>query len=121
MRMLVEEHCWVINKEGVKTVLDVMSLCVMKCSFKWNPDTLQVHCADLYYHSSLLVLQNAIALAAGHSYNIKQLCTVHHVVIGSPSNTDALDIHLVAKRVFVFPDSVCESSAEWWEVVLHGC
>jgi hypothetical protein len=98
-----------------------MGLCVMSSSVKWDPNSFQVHCADLDDHSSLLVLEDTIALAARHAHNIKKFCAVDHMIISSPGNTDTLDVDLVAECVLIFPDGICESCAQWWEVVLHGC
>lgn len=46
-----------------------------------SPDALEVHGADFDDDALLFVLEDPVALPAGHAADVEQLCAVDHVVV----------------------------------------
>jgi hypothetical protein len=85
------------------------------------PDALQMHRPYLNDMPNLLTLQNTISTATGHTGDIQELCSVDHMVIFTPSDTDTSGLNLKAQAAFVFPQGGGNTRlhARWW--ILAGC
>jgi len=102
---VVEERSDVVDKKGIKQLGDLFFVGEFEGTLERNPDTFQMHWANLDHMLLLLALEDAIPSTSGHASNIEELGTIDHMIILSSSNTGAFDINLEAQSSLVLPQS----------------
>ncbi|KAI3481787.1 hypothetical protein L1887_55634 [Cichorium endivia] len=100
---VVEERLNVGLKERVERVGNAVLLGELLGTRKRDPDTFEVHGADLDDDALLLVLEDAVTLAARHAAHVQELGAVDHVVVVPSGHADAASVHLEAERTLVLP------------------
>jgi hypothetical protein len=100
---VVKESTNVVDEEWIEEFGNLLLVGEFKGTFEWNPDAFQMHGPYLHDVFHLLALQDAIATTTSHACYVEKLGTVYHVVILSPSNTSAFNIHLKAQCSLILP------------------
>jgi len=93
---VVKKSADVVDKQRIKKLCDFFLVGEVERPVKRDPDTLQVHRANLDDMSYFFALQDAIATTAGHARHVQQFCAVDHVVIFSAGDANAASFYLEA-------------------------
>lgn len=102
---VVEKRTNVVDKEGIKKFRNLLLVCEVQCTLKWDPHAFQVHWPNFDNVPDFFTLEDAVATPTSHPRYIQKLGAVDHVVIFSASHADASGFHLEAEATFIFPES----------------
>lgn len=117
---MIEQCTDVMNEQRVQLLSNLLLVGKLEGSLKGNPDTLEVHGANLDNVSCLLALKDAISSTSRHAGDIEKLSSIDHVIVLAARNTNALGLHLEAKTAFVFPESGSYTRLHSWRSNLTG-
>lgn len=78
---VVEECAYVVNEEWIQLLCDLLLVCKIESTLIRNPDTLEMHWANLDDVSRLFTLENTISSASGHASNIQEFGSIDEVVV----------------------------------------
>lgn len=101
---VVQERLDVGLKERVECISDAVLLGQLLGTGKRDPNTLEMHGANLDNDALLFIFENTVSLAARHAADVEQLGAVDHVVVVPSSNTDTTGVDLEAERALILPE-----------------
>jgi hypothetical protein len=78
---VVEQGANVVDEEWVEQLSNLLLVGKIKSPVIRNPDTLEMHRANLDHVTNLLTLQDAVSTTSRHPRDVEQLCSVDHVVV----------------------------------------
>jgi hypothetical protein len=112
---MIKQCSNVVDEQRIQLLCNLLLVGKLKSSLKRNPDTLEMHWADLNDVTRLFALQYAVSTASCHSRDVQQLGAVDHVIIFTASNTHALGFDLETETAFVFPQRGGHTGLHsWW-------
>jgi hypothetical protein len=112
---VVKQSTNVVYKQRIELLSDLLLVGKFECPLKGDPDTFEMHWANLHNVPCLFALQNAVSSASCHTGNIQKLCAVDHMVVFATSNANAFGFNLEAKTAFIFPECGCDAGLHsWW-------
>lgn len=100
---VVEEGTDVVYEQRIKKFGNLLLVGKIQSSLKGDPDTLEVHRANLHNMTDLLALENTVTASAGHASDVEELSAVDHGIVFPASNTDASCFNLEAQTAFILP------------------
>lgn len=134
-----EQGANVVYEKRIEQLRDFLFVGKLEGAFKGDPDTLEVHGANLDDMTDFFALEDAVATTTGHASDVEQLGAVDHVVICNEiskgnlrahkkkkKNTiatryaDALGLDLEAQTALVFPQSSRDTRFGAWGSDLAG-
>lgn len=100
---VVQQGADVVYEQRIKKLGDLFLVGEIQGSLEGDPDTLEVHRANLHNVADLLALENTVTASAGHASDVEQLGAVDHGIVFPASNTDASRLDLKAQTALIFP------------------
>jgi hypothetical protein len=100
---MVKQTTDIVHEQGVEQISDLFLVGKLQSALKGDPNSLQVHRANLHNMADLLALEDTVPTTSSHTSHVEQLGTVDHVVVLSAGNTDSLSFYLITQAPFVFP------------------
>jgi hypothetical protein len=80
---VIQERANVMHKERIQRFRDLLLVGKIQRTVEWNPNTLEMHWANLDNVSHLFALENSIPTSTSHSRNVEKLGAIDHMVIYS--------------------------------------
>lgn len=118
---VVQEGTNVVYEQRIKELSDLFLVGEIQGSLEGDPDTLEVHRANLHNVADLLALENTVTASAGHASDVEELGAVDHGIVFPASNTDASRFNLEAQTAFILPQCGSDTRLHTGGCYLASC